>query len=357
MEKSETTLMTQGLPGGGSQVASPAGVVVASPCVLPEQLVSWYKSYEDESCQSVTGSSGSGRTGRHTETGNAAMEEPESDQTHSLQIKRKISSAFTRGMRVALEHGTVQKIYEEMLWEQVRNGPIPEHIGIILDGNRRWARRRGLDPWKGHEEGAKKVEDFLDWCGAIEKIRTITLYAFSTENFTRSPKEVTEIFRLLEHYLKSLLKDERIVRNEIRVKILGRINMLPEEFQDLIREGESKTAHYSRHFFNFAVAYGGRTEIVDAVRSIAQSVKEESLSLDDIDEGTIEGYLYTSHLPKCSSDLIIRTSGEVRLSNFLTWQGAYSELCFVDVFWPDFRKMDLLRAIRTYQNRHRRFGE
>lgn len=274
----------------------------------------------------------------------------------SKRAKRSISSLVARGMRATLERTSVQRVYESMVWNQIQNGPIPEHIGVILDGNRRWARSRGLDPWKGHEQGARKMEDFLDWCSDINEIRSITLYAFSTENFSRSQKEVTEIFRLLEHYLKSLLKDERIVKNEIRVKILGRVKMLPKEFQDLIREIEDKTAHYRKHFFNFAVAYGGRTEIVDAVRTIARRVKENKLSLDDIDETTIEGYLYTSHLPKCSSDLIIRTSGEVRLSNFLTWQGAYSELCFVDVFWPDFRKMDLLRAIRTYQNRHRRFG-
>jgi tritrans,polycis-undecaprenyl-diphosphate synthase [geranylgeranyl-diphosphate specific] len=200
------------------------------------------------------------------------------------------------------------------------------------------------------------MEDFLDWCGDIDEFRSVTLYAFSTENFKRSEKEVEEIFRLLKEYLNSLLKDERIVRNEIRVKMLGRLEMLPREFRDLIREVEEKTANYKRQYFNFAIAYGGRTEIVDAVRSLAESVKEEKLSLNDINEEVIERYLYTAHLPNCSPDMIIRTSGEVRLSNFLTWQGAYSELCFVDVYWPDFRKLDLLRAIRMYQHRQRRFG-
>ena len=132
--------------------------------------------------------------------------------------------------------------------------------------------------------------------------------------------------------------------------------MLPEEFQQLIRQVEEKTAGYRKHYFNFAIAYGGRTEIVDALRSLALSVKEDKIRPEDIDEKLIESYLYTAHLPKCSPDLIIRTSGEVRLSNFLTWQGAYSELCFVDVSWPDFRKLDLLRAIRMYQHRQRRFG-
>ena len=279
---------------------------------------------------------------------------PKEDAT--TRAKRRLSSLANRGIRATLERTSVQKVYEAMVWSQIRGGPIPEHIGVILDGNRRWARSRGLDPWKGHEHGAKKMEDFLDWCGDISEIRSITLYAFSTENFKRSEKEVSEIFRLLKQYLNSLLKDERVVKNEIRVKMLGRIEMLPEEFQQLIRQVEEKTAHYRKHYFNFAIAYGGRTEIVDAVRSLAQNVREEKLGLEDISEKLIESYLYTAHLPKCSPDLIIRTSGEVRLSNFLTWQGAYSELCFVDVYWPDFRKLDLLRAIRMYQHRQRRFG-
>lgn len=272
------------------------------------------------------------------------------------RTKRSLGFLASQGLRTTLDVLAVPKVYERMLWNQIRNGPIPEHIGIILDGNRRWARRRGLSPWEGHEEGAKKVEDFLDWCGDIQKIRTITLYAFSTENFKRTQKEVIEIFRLLKQYLNSLLKDERIRKNEIRIKVLGRTQVLPEELQELIRRVEESTAHYERHYFNFAVAYGGRSEIVDAVTSLARAVKDEKMDLDEINEQVIERYLYTAHLPKCNPDLIIRTSGEVRLSNFLTWQAAYSELCFVDVFWPDFRKLDLLRAIRMYQKRKRRYG-
>jgi tritrans,polycis-undecaprenyl-diphosphate synthase [geranylgeranyl-diphosphate specific] len=274
----------------------------------------------------------------------------------SARAKRKLSSLVNQGMRATLERTSVQKVYETLVWSQIQSGPIPGHIGVILDGNRRWAKSRGLDPWKGHEQGAQKMEQFLDWCGEIDAIRSITLYTFSTENFKRSEKEVTEIFRLLKQYLNSLLKDERVVKNEIRVKMLGRIEMLPEEFQDLIRQVEEKTAHYRKKYFNFAIAYGGRTEIVDAVRNLAQHVKEEKLNLDDISERLIERYLYTAHLPNCNPDLIIRTSGEIRLSNFLTWQGAYSELCFVDVYWPDFRRLDLMRAIRMYQHRQRRFG-
>jgi len=185
----------------------------------------------------------------------------------------------------------------------------------------------------------------------------VTLYAFSTENFQRSAQEVSAILRLLKDYLNSLLRDERIRKNEIRIKVLGRTHMLPDDVQELIGRVEASTAHYQRHYFNFAVAYGGRTEIVDAVTSLARDVKEEKMSLDAISEKLIESYLYTAHLPNSSPDLIIRTSGEIRLSNFLTWQGAYSELFFVDVFWPAFRKLDLFRAIRMYQKRQRRFGK
>jgi len=273
------------------------------------------------------------------------------------RTRRQMVHMTTRAVQVATGQAAVQKFYEGIVWNQIRQGPIPEHIGIILDGNRRWAIKRGLDPWVGHELGAQKVEDFLDWIGEIEKVRTVTLYAFSTENFQRPPQEVSAIFRLLKDHLNGLLRDERIRKNQIRVKVLGRTQMLPDELQELIRKVEESTAHFERHYFNFAVAYGGRTEIVDAVSSLALDVKEERLNLQQIDEKVIEGYLYTAHLPKSSPDLIIRTSGEIRLSNFLTWQGAYSELFFVDVFWPAFRKLDLFRAIRMYQKRQRRYGK
>ncbi|MEW6441110.1 MAG: polyprenyl diphosphate synthase [bacterium] len=272
------------------------------------------------------------------------------------RLRKTVSSVADRGLRATTELPFVQKIYENMLLNQIKEGPIPGHIGVILDGNRRWAQEKGLDPWKGHEQGARKIEDFLNWCSDMEEIRSVTLYTFSTENFKRSEREVAEIFRLLKEYLTSLMKDERVHKNEIRIKMLGRIHLLPQELQDLIGQLEEKTRHYKKHFFNFAIAYGGRTEIVDAVRRLAEDVKKDKLSLEGISENIIENYLYTAHLPNCSPDLIIRTSGEIRLSNFLTWQGAYSELCFLDVFWPAFRKLDFLRALRTYQKRQRRFG-
>ncbi|MEM3536269.1 MAG: polyprenyl diphosphate synthase [Candidatus Bathyarchaeia archaeon] len=247
------------------------------------------------------------------------------------------------------------KMYEKWLWHQVKNGNKPEHIAIILDGNRRWASEKALNPWLGHEKGAEKVEQLLDWCLKLN-VNSITLYVFSTENFRRSENEVKEIMQIAEEKFRKILTDERIHKNKVRVKVIGRINLLPKSLQQLIREVESATQNYDEHFLNLAFAYGGRAEIVDAAKTIAEKVREGKLNPEMIDEATFEEYLYTAHMPKQDPDLIIRTSGEERLSGFLLWQSAYSELCFLDVYWPDFRLIDLLRAVRTFQNRKRRFG-
>jgi tritrans,polycis-undecaprenyl-diphosphate synthase [geranylgeranyl-diphosphate specific] len=249
----------------------------------------------------------------------------------------------------------VYKLYEKWLWHQIRNSVKPEHIAIILDGNRRWAAEKDLDPWFGHEKGAEKVEQLLDWCAKIG-VKSVTLYAFSTENFRRPQKEVEEIMRIAADRLRKILTDERIHRNKIRVKVIGRVHLLPTYLQNLIAEVEEATKKYSEHFLNIAFAYGGRAEIVDAARKISEKVKQNELKPEDVNESLFERFLYTSHLPKQDPDLIIRTSGEERLSGFLLWQSAYSELCFLDVYWPDFRLIDLLRAVRTFQKRKRRFG-
>lgn len=250
----------------------------------------------------------------------------------------------------------VYKLYEKWLWHQIKNGPKLEHIAVILDGNRRWALERSLNPWMGHKEGAEKVENLLDWCLDIG-VKSITLYAFSTENFRRTKKEVQEIMNIAEEKLRKLLTDKRIHENKVRVKIIGRRKLLPESLRKLVEEVEEATENYDNYFLNIALAYGGRAEIVDAARKIAEKVEKGELSSRQIDEKLFEKFLYTSHLPKQDPDLIIRTSGEERLSGFLLWQSAYSELCFLDVYWPDFRKIDLLRAIRTFQRRKRRFGQ
>jgi len=247
------------------------------------------------------------------------------------------------------------KLYQKWLWHQVKNGMKPEHIAIVLDGNRRWAFEKALGPWFGHEKGAEKVEQLLDWCLKL-KVKSITLYAFSTENFRRSKDEVEEIMRIAEEEFRKILTDERIHKSKVRVKVIGRVNLLPEGLQQLITDVEEATQSYGEHFLNIAFAYGGRAEIVDAARKIAEKVQEGELNLEKVDEQMFEQHLYTSHMPKQDPDLIIRTSGEERLSGFLLWQSAYSELCFLDVYWPDFRLIDLLRAVRTFQKRKRRFG-
>jgi tritrans,polycis-undecaprenyl-diphosphate synthase [geranylgeranyl-diphosphate specific] len=250
----------------------------------------------------------------------------------------------------------IYRLYEKWLWYQIKNGQRPEHIAIILDGNRRWAEEHALSPWFGHMEGADKVERLLDWCFDLD-VESVTLYAFSTENFLRSSSEIEEIMKIVEEKLMRVLTDERIHKNKVHVKIIGRRGLLPSQLQEACKKVEEATKDYNEHFLNVALAYGGRAEIVDAAKKIAQEVEKGRLKPDAIEEEMFEKYLYTSHLPKQDPDLIIRTSGEERLSGFLLWQSAYSELLFLDIYWPDFRRIDLLRAVRTFQKRKRRFGK
>jgi tritrans,polycis-undecaprenyl-diphosphate synthase [geranylgeranyl-diphosphate specific] len=250
----------------------------------------------------------------------------------------------------------IYKLYEKWLWFQVRDGKKPEHVAIILDGNRRWAFHKALIPWIGYRHGANKIDELMDWCIELD-VKFITLYAFSTENFSRPQKEVEEIMKLVEEKLRLTLENKRIHENKIRVKAIGRLDLLPKSTQKLIQRVEEATKMYNDRFLNVALAYGGRAEIVDATKKIANKVKNGKLKPEKITEKLFEKYLYTAHMPKQDADLIIRTSGEERLSGFLSWQSAYSELCFVDINWPDFRHIDLLRAVRTYQRRKRRFGK
>jgi tritrans,polycis-undecaprenyl-diphosphate synthase [geranylgeranyl-diphosphate specific] len=254
-----------------------------------------------------------------------------------------------------LKYLGVYRLYESFLSRSISQSDVPKHIAIILDGNRRWASTKSIERVIGHIEGANTAEELLEWCHEIG-IRTITLYLLSTENLNRSPEELKELFELFTERLDKLLSDERIIRFKVRVKAIGRLELLTPRMQTILREIEAKTSNYSEHFLNIAIAYGGRTEIVDSVRKIATLVKEGKLSPEEIDHKTIEHSLYTSYLPNPDPDLVIRTSGEERLSGFLLWQSAYSELVFVDEYWPDFRKIDLMRAVRTYQKRTRRFG-
>jgi len=250
----------------------------------------------------------------------------------------------------------IYKLYEKWLWYQVKSETKPEHVAIILDGNRRWASEKSLNPGIGHYYGADKIDDLMNWCLDLD-VKSITLYAFSTENFLRSPKEVEEIMQIAEEKLREVLKNETIHKHKVRIKAIGRLNLLPKNLQEMIRQVEESTKNYDEHFLNVALAYGGRAEIVDATKKIAQKVKSGNLPIEDINERLFEEHLYTAHMPKQDPDLIIRTSGEERLSGFLSWQSAYSELFFLDINWPDFRRIDLLRAVRTYQRRKRRFGQ
>ena len=249
----------------------------------------------------------------------------------------------------------VYKLYEKWLERTIRKREIPSHIALIMDGNRRWARERGLYPWDGHRIGAEKVDDLLQWCIDLG-VKVITLFALSTENLRRPKQELEEIFNLLKEKSIQYLRDERIYKHGIRIRVIGRKNLLPEDVRESLEKLEKATENHDKLYVNLAIAYGGRSEIVDAAKSIARDVILGKIRVEDIDEELIEKYLYTADLPNHEPDMIVRTSGEERISNFLLWQSAYSELVFLDVYWPEFRKIDLMRAIRIYQSRSRRMG-
>ena len=208
----------------------------------------------------------------------------------------------------------------------------------------------------GHWRGADAVENLLDWCEQLD-IKIITLYALSAENLDRNDEELEHLYELIRLRLEKLYKDPRIHRNKMRVKGIGRIELLPESIKDVLQRLDDATKGYDSHFLNIALAYGGQFELVDAVKKIGEKIKDGTLDVCDIDKKEIESNLYTSYLPQSSPDMILRTSGEKRLSGFLMWQSVYSELVFMDIFWPEFRKIDLMRAIRTYQERKRRTGK
>lgn len=233
----------------------------------------------------------------------------------------------------------------------IDNENLPKHIAIILDGNRRWAKSKGLPSIMGHKEGAKTVDKIAKYANEIG-IKHLTVYAFSTENWKRSQDEVNGLMNLLESYIKGFL--EMGESNNIRLNILGDISVLEPRVQDSINEAMERTKNNTGLTFNIAFNYGGRAEILRAVKKIAQDVKDGNLDVENITEQLISDNLYTSGQP--DPDLLIRTSGEIRTSNFLPWQIVYSEFYFPDKHWPDFSEEDLLKAIEIYQNRNRRFG-
>lgn len=228
---------------------------------------------------------------------------------------------------------------------------IPEHVAIIMDGNGRWAKKRLMPRNFGHKAGAKVVEQICEDAHSLG-IKYLTVYAFSTENWKRSVEEVSGIMNLLRNYLVDSI--ERASKNNMRVRVIGDRTALDKDIVEKIEELESKTAQYDGLTFTIALNYGGRDELRRGIQAIAADVKAGKISEDAIDEKLISSYLDTSDLP--DPDLMIRTSGEVRLSNYLIWQLAYSELCFMDVLWPDFTIEDLKEAIRYYNGKERRFG-
>jgi len=249
-------------------------------------------------------------------------------------------------------------IYVKRLELKSHSWKIPYHIGIILDGNRRFAREQGyMDVTKGHEKGADKLEEVLTWCETLG-VKIVSIWVFSLDNFKRDQSEVTSILALIEKKMRDLINKDTVHSSGIKIRSMGRIDLLPEGLQSAIHDAEEATKDYDRFVLNIAVAYGGREEIIEAFRKhIYQELENNKNIRHVIDELSVEKirpHLYTSDLP--DPDLIIRTSGEIRLSGFLLWQSAFSEYYFCDTFWPTFRKIDLLRAVRDYNNRQRRFG-
>lgn len=228
---------------------------------------------------------------------------------------------------------------------------MPKHIAIIMDGNRRWARNRGKPASFGHKAGAKALEKIVRYANKIG-LEYITVYAFSTENWKRAEEEVKALMMLLQSYLDDYSK--RADSENIKVKILGDITALSAGMQKSITNCMERTKNNTGVTFNIALNYGGRDEIVRAVKKIAEQVKEGKIKIEDINEEMISNNLYTEGMP--DPDLVIRTSGEIRLSNFLPWQVVYSEFLFVDKNWPDFSEEDLDNAIIEYQKRTRKFG-
>ncbi len=227
---------------------------------------------------------------------------------------------------------------------------IPEHIGIIMDGNGRWAKRRGLPRYAGHSKGAKTFKEISLFCNKLG-VKYLTIYSFSTENWKRPQKEINVIIKLFKEYLADV---ENYKQENVRLGIIGDTSVFDSEMLELIDNMNKLSEDMTGMVLNLAVNYGGRGEIVHAVKQIANEVKNGNLTIDNIDENTISEHIYTKGQP--DPDFIIRPSGEFRLSNFMTWQSAYSEFVFMDILWPDFTKQDMLKAIYEYNLRNRRFG-
>ncbi|MBA4387751.1 MAG: hypothetical protein C0404_07205 [Verrucomicrobia bacterium] len=235
---------------------------------------------------------------------------------------------------------------------QEKSGEVPRHVAVIMDGNGRWAKARGLSRIRGHEEGAKSVRVAINACKKAG-VKYLTLYAFSVENWVRPKMEVSALMMLLKRFLRD--QEYELHENKVRLRAIGRIEDLPPDVQDELCRVIKATEHHDEGTLILALSYGGRTEILNAIRQIVKRAKNGELSADDVDEDLVRSHLYAPDIP--DPDLLIRTSGEMRISNFLLWQISYTELYITDVMWPDFREADLMKAIAEYGRRHRRFGD
>ncbi|KEZ92664.1 MAG: isoprenyl transferase [Nonlabens ulvanivorans] len=229
---------------------------------------------------------------------------------------------------------------------------IPQHVAVIMDGNGRWAKKQGLMRVRGHEKGAKAVRETVETCAELG-IKNLTLYAFSTENWKRPKLEVDTLMRLLVSSLKKELPT--LQKNNISLKAVGSLELLPKTAQKELQEVITATENNNHMNLTLALSYGSREELITVIKNVANKVKEGEIEVENINQDTINGLLYTNYMPDV--DLLIRTSGEQRISNFLLWQIAYAELYFTDVLWPDFRKEHLIEALKNYQDRERRFGK
>lgn len=227
---------------------------------------------------------------------------------------------------------------------------LPKHIAIILDGNRRWAKLNGLTTPQGHKEGAENLRRIARYANKIG-IQYMTVYAFSTENWKRAAEEVSAIMKLIKFFISDFVKNSK---SNVKLKIIGRRKDMPKDILEEIEKAEEKTKYNTGMVLNIAFNYGGRDEIVNATRIISEKVKNAELNIEDINEELVSNHLYTAGQP--DPDLLIRTSGEERISNFLPWQIAYSEFEFTSKYWPEYSEKDLIKSIQTYQNRNRRFG-
>ena len=236
--------------------------------------------------------------------------------------------------------------------KRIDKNNVPQHIAVIMDGNGRWAKKRGLRRENGHREGRKSVKKIVECCVELG-IKNLTLYAFSTENWNRPKLEIDFLMQLLFLSLKDELKT--LNKNNIKFETIGDLTRLPKKISNYLQKVKVETKKNSKLTLTLALSYGSRSEIVNVVRELSDKVKNNIISSKNIDETVINDHLYTRNLPDV--DLLIRTSGEKRISNFLLWQIAYSELYFTKKLWPDFRKKDLYKAIVSYQNRERRFGK